>query len=129
LKILKKNIEALDLSNIIFPVCSEIGHFEINRSLLPEGQKITTIMNPPFGVQKKKADRIFIRKAFSFSSVIYSIHLANKKVNNFIQSYISKYNWKIDYLFPLRLALERTYSFHTKKVKKIEVNIYRFTKK
>ena len=85
-------------------------------------------MNPPFGVQKKKADRIFLQKAFSFSSIIYSIHLASEKVNEFIQSYIKKYNWNIDYILPFKLALERTFYFHTRKTKMIDVNIYRFKK-
>jgi len=85
-------------------------------------------MNPPFGVQKRKADRIFLDKALSFSSVIYSIHLANEKVNKFIHSYIKKYKWHIDYVFPFKLALEKTFYFHKRKTKMINVNIYRFKK-
>ena len=36
-------------------------------------------MNPPFGVQTRFADRRFLKKAFKFSDIVYSIHLANKK--------------------------------------------------
>ncbi|MFX0175317.1 MAG: METTL5 family protein [Candidatus Hodarchaeota archaeon] len=128
LKILKKNVDNLELNNIIFPICAEIGHFELNQSFLNRVQKITTIMNPPFGVKKKKADRIFLEKAFSFSSVIYSIHLANEEVSKFIRRYIKKYNWSVNYIFPLKLTLERSFHFHKKRVKNIDVNIYRFTK-
>ncbi len=53
LKILNENILNLDLKHIIFPICSDIDNFEISNSILPRNLKITTIMNPPFGVQKK----------------------------------------------------------------------------
>jgi predicted RNA methylase len=61
-------------------------------------------MNPPFGIQKSKADRKFLDQAFRISHVIYSIHRFN-------------------------MLLERSFFFHTKKEKEIDVTIYRFVKK
>jgi putative methylase len=86
-------------------------------------------MNPPFGIQKSKADRKFLDQAFRISHVIYSIHLTNKKVHNFILSYSSKFNWEINYMFRFNMLLERSFFFHTKKEKEIDVTIYRFVKK
>jgi len=129
LRILKQNVNNLDLEAIILPVCSDINHFEIVRQLLPKELRITTIENPPFGVQKKTADRFFLQKAFSFSDVVYSIHLANPKVHRFLTSFIKKFNWVIDYVFPFQLKLDRTYKFHIEKTKSVDVNIYRFKRK
>ncbi|MFX1315641.1 MAG: METTL5 family protein [Promethearchaeota archaeon] len=129
LQILKRNIKSLDLEHIINPICADMNNFEIVKCLLTYNTKITTLMNPPFGVQKKTADRIFLEKAFSFSDVVYSIHLANDKIHRFISKYVKKFNWIIDFVFPLKLKLEKTFQFHTKKVKMIDVNIYRFIKK
>ena len=129
LKILKRNINKYSLESIIFPICSDINHLELFRNINLEGFHITTIMNPPFGVQKKKADRFFLAKAFDISQVIYSIHLANPNVHQFISTYIKKYNWAIDYVFPYRLRLDKTYKFHKQKTKLINVNIYRFKRK
>jgi len=129
LRILKANINSLGLENIILPICSDINHFEIVRQLLQKELHITTIENPPFGVQKKTADRYFLQKAFSFSDVVYSIHLANQKVHQFITSFIKKFNWAIDYVFPFQLKLNRTYEFHKEKTKSVDVNIYRFKRK
>jgi len=129
LKILKKNVLSLELSHIISPLCADIEYLEISRRLLPKNMKITTIMNPPFGVQTKFADRIFLKKAFYFSDIVYSIHLANKKVYNFISAYINKLGWKIDNVLPFSMVLERQFPFHTQKTKKINVHIYRFIKK
>lgn len=129
LKILKKNVHSLELDNIIFPVCADIEFFEISQRAFLKKVKVTTIMNPPFGVQTKYADRIFLKKAFKFSDIVYSIHLANKKVFNFISTYINKLGWKIDNVLPFNMILEKTFPFHTQKTKKIDVHIYRFIKK
>ena len=128
IKILNKNILNLDLKHIIFPICSDIDKFEISNSILPRNLKITTIMNPPFGVQKKAADRVFLEKAFNISDVVYSVHLANVNVSKFISNYIKNFNWKIDYVYPFNMILERTFPFHSKKRKNINVEIYRFIK-
>ncbi len=85
-------------------------------------------MNPPFGVQKHKADRLFLQKAFEFSGVVYSIHLANQKVHEFILGFIKDFHWRVDYYFPFKLKLEKSFEFHTQKTKEIDVNIYRFIK-
>ena len=129
LRILKKNVNGLGLEAIILPICSDINHFEIVRQLFPKELRITTIENPPFGVKKKTADRFFLQKAFNFSDVVYSIHLANPKVHQFLMSFIKKFNWVIDYVFPFQLKLDRTYEFHKQKTKSVDVNIYRFKRK
>ncbi|MBA7633226.1 hypothetical protein ES703_40788 [subsurface metagenome] len=129
LKILKKNVHSLELDNIIFPLCADIEFFEISQRAFLKKVKVTTIMNPPFGVQTKFADRIFLKKAFKFSDIVYSIHLANKKVFYFISTYINKLGWKIDNVLPFNMILEKTFPFHTQKTKKIDVHIYRFIKK
>jgi len=129
LKILKKNVHSLELDNIIFPLCADIEFFEISQRAFLKKVKVTTIMNPPFGVQTKYADRIFLKKAFKFSDIVYSIHLANKKVFNFILTYINKLGWKIDNVLPFNMILEKSFPFHTQKTKKIDVHIYRFIKK
>ncbi len=129
LKILKRNVLTLDLNQVIFPICADIEYFEISHKNIPTSMKVTTIMNPPFGVQTKYADRIFLDRAFNFSDIVYSIHLANEKTQNFISNYIKKHNWKIDNIIPFSMVLERNFPFHTQKTKKINVHVYRFIKK
>ena len=127
LEILRKNVRRLGLEDIVFPICATIKFFEIHK---PENVKITTIMNPPFGarIENKKADRIFLEKAFSFSDVIYSIHMAGDKVRNFMSDYSKRFNWKIDNIIPYNMSLEKSFEFHERKVKKINVDVYRFKK-
>lgn len=129
LKILKKNVLSLGLSQIILPICADIEYFEMSKKLLPSDIKVTTIMNPPFGVQIKFADRPFLAKAFSFSDVVYSIHLAKPKINEFILKYIKKFNWYVDNVLPFSMVLDKSFPFHSRKTKHINVNVYRFIKK
>jgi putative methylase len=129
LSILKKNTKKLQLEDIILPICTDVKNFEISKSLLPKNLKITTIMNPPFGVKKRSADRIFLERAFAISDIIYSIHLANKGVNNFISKFSRKNNWKIDHILPFNMILEKSFEFHRYKKKMIDVNLYRFIRK
>ncbi|GAG82473.1 unnamed protein product, partial [marine sediment metagenome] len=67
-------------------------------------------------------------KAFSFSNVVYSIHLAGDKVFRFISKFCKRFNWHIDNFFPYNMSIERTFQFHTKKTKYINVNVFRFLK-
>lgn len=129
LKILKRNTKKLDLDHLIFPICADVAYVEFSKSIFTKNVKITTIMNPPFGIQTKRADRPFLEKAFAFSDVVYSIHFANEKVQKFILSYVKKFNWKVDNILPFKMILDRTFKFHNHKTKEIKVYVYRFLKK
>ena len=129
LSIMLKNLRDLDLCHLIDPICADLYYFPLNTATLCSNLQITTIMNPPFGIQAKGADRIFLEKAFSFSDVVYSIHAPGNKVQNFLSRYAQKYGWEINYIIPYKMKLEKSYAFHKRKVKEIDINIYRFTKR
>jgi putative methylase len=129
LQILKKNVNSLQLSTKIHPICSNIKDLFLSKSFFKNESKTITIMNPPFGVKKKRADRIFLEKAFSFSDVVYSIHLSGEKNFAFISDYANKFEWIVDYHVKYNMILEKSFKFHEKKTKKIDVTLYRFVKK
>ena len=127
-QIFKKNILYLNLEHIIYPICMDVNHFSFNKDFFLDDLQVTTIMNPPFGVQRKRADRAFLMSAFTFSHVIYSIHLDHQDVFKFISKFVGKNGWAIDYSFPFQMRLERSFPFHSKKMKEINVRIYRIIK-
>jgi putative methylase len=128
IQIFKRNILQLKLHQVIYPICMDVSHFSFNKHFLLDDVQITTIMNPPFGVQRKRADRVFLMSAFTYSDVIYSIHLDHQDVFKFISKFVGKNGWAIDYSFPFQMRLERSFPFHSKKMKEINVRIYRFIK-
>jgi len=128
IQIFKKNISALKLYNNVYPICMNVSDFSLNKDFLFPEVQVTTIMNPPFGVQRKAADRAFLTSAFAFSDVIYSIHLDHQEVFKFISNFVNKNGWEISYSFPFQMRLERSFPFHSKKMKEINVRIYRIIK-
>lgn len=129
LYILRENIINLEIDHLIHPICSDVQDISIAPQKLENYyQNITTIMNPPFGVQKRMADRIFLEKAFIFSDTIYSIHLSGEGVKSFISRFAQKHDWKIDLIIPYNMLLERSFPFHEQKTKKIDVSVYRLIK-
>ena len=85
----------------------------------------TVIMNPPFGMQTKGADRVFLQKAMETADVIYSIH--NSKSTRFIENMARERAWKITHKFFCDFALKQTFLFHTKRIHRIPVLIVRMT--
>ena len=128
IQIFKKNIFHLELQHLIYPICMDVSNLTLHRDFLLDEIQITTIMNPPFGVQRKRADRVFLMSAFTYSNVIYSIHLDHQDVFKFITKFVGKNGWVIDYSFPFQMRLERSFPFHSKKMKEINVRIYRIIK-
>jgi putative methylase len=86
------------------------------------GTADTVIMNPPFGAQKAHADRPFIDCALAISPVTYSIFNAGSIP--FVEAYTAQraeITEKIGGAFPIK----RTFTFHTRDVQEIEVEILR----
>ena len=77
-------------------------------------------MNPPFGAQKAHADRPFIDLALRLAPVTYGIFNAGS--TQFVKAYTEgrgKIAERVGGSFPIK----RTFSFHTKDVQEIEVEI------
>jgi putative methylase len=85
--------------------------------------KATTIMNPPFGIQKRHADRPFLEKAMEISNVIYTIHSAGSE--KFVARACKARGFEITHLWRYSIPLKRSYAFHEKEFKYIAVEVYR----
>jgi putative methylase len=86
----------------------------------------TVVMNPPFGAQQAHADRPFIDAALTLAPVTYSIFNAGSIP--FVTAYTAKraeITGKIGGTFPIK----RTFTFHTRDVQEIEVEILRLTRR
>lgn len=86
------------------------------------------IMNPPFGVHKKGADRAFLKLAMKISDVIYSIHLSSKKNREFLRRFIKKNGWKIETMHSQKLVIKGQYKFHKKPQKEIITDVYKIVR-
>ena len=111
LELARKNAEKIGV-DVEF-ICSDIS--EVSERVK------TTIMNPPFGARVKGRDRPFLSSALRTSEVIYSIH--NRGSLAFIQKFIKPA--VITHSYVAKFPIKRTFDFHKKERKVIEVEIYR----
>ncbi|ACS33033.1 METTL5 family protein [Thermococcus gammatolerans] len=86
----------------------------------------TVVMNPPFGSQKKGADRPFLLKAFEVSNTVYSIHLAKLEVRSFIERFSADNGFTAFRLATVPFEIPAQFFFHRKKLERILVDLYLF---
>ena len=89
------------------------------------GVRDTVVMNPPFGAQKVHADRPFIDFALEIAPVTWGIFNAGSL--SFLRAYIQS-RAVIDEMTGGRFPIRRTFSFHTKDVQEIEVEVLRIVR-
>jgi len=119
-KTAKQNAEKLNLKEktswVVGDVCVLRGAFD------------TVLQNPPFGVQKRSADRRFLFKALELAPRVYSLHKAGESNRAFIKRFIEGHGGKVTDIFQMKLNIPRMFKFHTKRRREVEVDLYRIEK-
>ena len=86
----------------------------------------TVVMNPPFGSQKKHADRPFLEKAMEVAKVSYSLH--NASTQSFLLKTIPSAGRTAEVLKRYKLEIPHTFAFHKKAKRDVEVLLLRIHK-
>jgi putative methylase len=81
----------------------------------------TVVMNPPFGSQKRNADRPFLDTAMKVASTVYSIHMSDTV--DFLAKYVSDQGFYIDFQKRYKFEIPHMFSFHTKAKKCFDVSL------
>jgi len=84
-----------------------------------EEQGDTVFMNPPFGCQTRRADRMFLDKSMEISDCIYSLHMSNTL--EFVTRYVEKRGRTVDFTKSYKYIIPHTFSFHKKEKQSIEI--------
>ena len=113
----KENAESLDLTDRLSWIAGDIA--------LVHGKFDTVLQNPPFGVQRRTADRGFLLKALELAPVVYSLHKAGESNRAFIKRFIEANGGKVTSVFQMRLDVPRMFKFHTKRRHEVSVDLYR----
>jgi putative methylase len=107
------------------------------------GKFDTVLQNPPFGVQKRKADRKFLEKALELSNKVYSLHKSSHKdkalikklkaggtdivpvlPSPFIKMFIERRNGRIKAVYAMLMTIPHMFSFHTKRKHEFIVDLH-----
>lgn len=92
------------------------------------GKCDVVVQNPPFGVQKRGADRKFLIKALEIGSTIYSLHKSNEESRRFIRRLVNEHGGRVDAIICMDLPLRPIFPFHRKRVHVVRVDLYRIVK-
>jgi len=130
-----KNSEKIGLKNKVQWIVADIGAIH--------GKFDTILQNPPFGIQKRKADRKFLKKALEVGKNIYSLHKSPqtdetfiKKLkasgtntvlvfpSNFIKRFVEGRNRKIKAVYAMLMTIPHMFNFHTKRRHEFVVDLY-----
>jgi len=103
----------------------------------------TVLQNPPFGVQKRGADRKFLEKALAVANTVYSFHKSvhdNKALvkrlransngvlqvspSRFMQEFIEKNGGYVKTVYALVMTIPYMFRFHEKKKHEFIVELY-----
>lgn len=101
----------------------------------------TVLQNPPFGIQRRKADRKFLEKALETGKRIYSLHkspqknrilIKKLKANNvaqvppssFLKGFIERRGGRIEAVYATVMTIPHMFRFHTKRRHQFIADIY-----
>jgi putative methylase len=103
----------------------------------------TVLQNPPFGVQKRAADRKFLEKALEVGNVVYSLHnhpctdkqlIHRLKLNPgnllqispspFIERFVESRRGVVKAVYAMLMTIPRMFDFHTKTKHDFVVDLY-----
>jgi putative methylase len=105
------------------------------------------LQNPPFGVQKRAADRKFLEKALEVGNVVYSLHnhpstdkqlIKRLKANPggllqvapspFVEKFVKNHHGVVKAVYAMPMTIPRMFDFHTKMKHDCIVNLYHIKK-
>ncbi len=108
----------------------------------------TVLQNPPFGVQKRAADRKFLEKALEVGNVIYSLHnhpstdkqlirrlnanpggLLQVEPSPFIARFVESRSGVVKAVYAMLMTIPRMFDFHTKLKHDFVVDLYLIKKR
>jgi len=120
LKIAKKNLEA------VRGIYGELKVYFVNADIRElKFRADTVVMNPPFGMQRKGADRDFIVKAIEGSRVVWTLLGADS--DPFLERLSKIYGFKFEKMGNFIFSIKRSMKFHKREIYRTRVSIYRLT--
>ena len=84
------------------------------------------VMNPPFGVQREHADKVFLESVFKVANVIYSFHKTESR--KFLESICKDNGFEITHVWNYTFPLKPTMEHHTQKKYEVDVICVRLKK-
>lgn len=92
------------------------------------GKVDTVLQNPPFGVQRKGADRPFIAKALEIGNVVYSLHKSSDKSRAFIKRLVEKHGGAVTEIHQIEFDIPQMFKFHQERKHRVKADLFRLVR-
>lgn len=83
----------------------------------------TVVMNPPFGTKQLHADRKFLETAVKLARVVYSIHKSSTR--EYLSNWFRKHEAEAHIMITTKMEIPHQFSFHRKRRRYVEVDVFR----
>ncbi len=84
----------------------------------------TVLSNPPFGAQKRHADRPFLEAAAQAGQVCWTFHLLETR--DWVEGYIEELGGSVTHALRFNFPLKAQFYFHDKPVREVDVVVLRW---
>jgi putative methylase len=88
----------------------------------------TVIQNPPFGIQKLHADRLFLKKALECGDKIYSLHRSYERTREFLTNFIKDNKGKVEKIISFKFRIPYMFKFHERPSVNYDVDLFIISK-
>ena len=121
LEVLRSNVASLDheLAQRAEVLAARVGVDD-----LPLDDVDLVVMNPPWGVQRERADRPFLEAAFS--SARLAVHLLHSDRAAHVEAVAASHDWEAEAVLRTEFRLPPTYEHHAKRTGTTDVQCWRF---
>lgn len=121
LEVLRSNVASLDheLAQRTEVIAARVGVDD-----LPLDDVDLVVMNPPWGVQRERADRPFLEAAFSSAGL--AVHLLHSDRAAHVEAVARSHDWEAEAVLRTEFRLPPTYEHHAKRTGTTDVQCWRF---
>ena len=121
LEVLRSNVASLedDLPDRADVVAARVGLDD-----LPLDDVDLVVMNPPWGVQRERADRPFLDVAFTSAGL--AVHLLHSDRASHVEAMAASHDWEAEAVLRTEFRLPPTYEHHAKRTGTTDVQCWRF---
>ncbi len=96
--------------------------FDIS-SFFPRRRFDVCVMNPPFGIRRRRMDRLFLSKAFEVADVVWTFLSCDSEP--FVRKFAEENGFILTHTLKTEIHLRMKLPFHRRKVEHLPVDLYR----
>lgn len=115
----KKYLEMFDIEDSVHQILADATMAPLRDSCCE-----TALMNPPFGTTVKGLDIKFLYEAVRCCKHVMSLHLSNRKSQDYIRSKLEKLGCKVRVLKTYKMELKQIFEYHVSRIKRIPVDLF-----